>query len=60
MMGRLRVDFAGGYVSFDDSERDRAWEFYRERGIRIVRCSDVFDEGIVVDGAPIVIDLTVE
>lgn len=58
---RYRVDFAhGGYASYDESEKDRAWELYREQGIRIRRCKDIFDEGVTIEGPPIIEDNTRE
>jgi hypothetical protein len=57
-MGRWRVDTEYSSVSFDDSEEEKAWYFYRIHGIRMVKCSDLFDEGVVVAGAPIVKDLS--
>jgi hypothetical protein len=55
---RWRVDFEYGYISLDISEKEKAWELYRERGIRIRRCRDLFDDGVVVAGKPLVVDLT--
>lgn len=59
-MSRFRVDTKYWSASFDESEKDKAWEFYRseEKAIRIVLCEDIFDEGVVLDGAPIVQDFT--
>lgn len=55
---RYRVDLEGGYVSYDESEREKAFALYQERGIRIRRCRDIYDEGTVIDGLPIVEDNT--
>lgn len=60
---RLRVDFEhGGYASFAEEEQERAWEAYRSipGALRIRRCESIFDEGIVLDGSPIVVDLESE
>lgn len=57
---RYRVDFEYGYASYDASEYDRAYELYKERGIRIRQCKDLFDEGIVIEGAPLIEDRTRE
>lgn len=58
---RYRVDFEyGGYASYDCSEVEKAWEVYYERGIRIRKCNDIFDDGIVIDGKPIFEDHTSE
>lgn len=55
---RYRVDFQYGYISFDESDSERAFELFRDGGIRIRRCADIFDDGVVIDGSPIVKDLT--
>lgn len=57
---RYRVDFEYGYVSFGEQDVEKAWELYHERGIRIRRCRDIFDDGQLLAGAPIVEDRTVE
>ena len=55
---RYRVDFDSGYASYDESEYHKALELYADRGIRLRRCKDIYDEGIVIMGEPIVEDLT--
>ena len=65
---RYRVDFGmkqedgslveTGYASYDESEYARALKLYQDRGIRLRRCKDIHDEGVVIEGAPIVEDLT--
>ncbi len=58
-MRRLRVDLKWSTVSFAEVEEQKAWDlYYEEDGIRIVLCEDIFDEGTVLAGAPIVHDLT--
>jgi hypothetical protein len=57
---RLRVDLERGYVSYDESQSEKAWELFRERGIRIRKCKDVFDDGVVIEGKPIVVDMSVD
>jgi hypothetical protein len=55
---RYRVDFdnGSGYISLDGSEWDKALQLYQERGIRIRQCKDIYDEGVVIMGAPIIED----
>lgn len=56
---RYRVDFEnGGYASYDQCDKEKAWEIYHERGIRIRQCGDIFDDGIVVAGAALFEDYT--
>ncbi len=64
---RYRVDFGieqdgevveTGYASYDESEYDKALSLYQERGVRLRRCKDIHDEGVVIEGAPILEDLT--
>lgn len=57
---RYRVDFStgSGYISLDESEYDRAVELFKERGLRLRRCKDIHDEGVVIMGSPIFEDLT--
>lgn len=56
---RIRVDYEYGYASFDESERERAEQFYEEHnGIRMRLCRDLFDEGEVIRGRPLFEDHT--
>lgn len=56
---RYRVDLEhGGYISYDVGDYNKALEVYREEGIRIRQCEDIHDEGIVIEGEPIYVDLT--
>lgn len=59
---RYRVDFdnGSGYASYDASEYDRAYALYKERGIRLRQCKDIHDEGVVIEGSPILEDITRE
>jgi hypothetical protein len=59
-MTRWTVDFSHGYVSFDDEEKEKAFELYREdsSAIRIRKCRDIFDEGEVVEGMFVVEDIS--
>ena len=57
---RYRVDFENGYASYDSSEYYKALKLYEERGIRLRECKDLFDEGVVIMGAPIFEDLSGE
>lgn len=57
---RYRVDFEHGYASYDEKDKDRAFEIYREMGIRIRLCKDIHDEGTPIEGRPIFVDLTRE
>lgn len=50
---RIRVDTRFGYVSYDQKDVEKAYELYREQGIRIRFCKDIHDEGEVVDGLPL-------
>lgn len=55
---RYRVDFEGGYISFGQQDYDKALKFYKERGIRLLKCKDIFDEGTLIEGSPIFLDLS--
>lgn len=57
---RYRVDFENdsGYISLAEHEYSKAVELFKERGVRLRKCKDIHDEGIVIMGAPIVEDLT--
>lgn len=58
---RYRVDFEyGGYASYDESEYERALKLFQEQGVRLRRCRDIHDEGIVIAGPPIIEDITRE
>lgn len=58
---RYRVDFEhGGYASYDASEYERAVQLYREQGVRLRQCKDIYDEGTVIEGPPILEDMTRE
>lgn len=52
-MTRWRVDFSHGYVSFDEADKEKAYEIFETdpNAIRLRKCEDIFDEGIVVAGA---------
>jgi hypothetical protein len=49
---RYRVDTPYGYVSFDETDRDKAYELYELEGLRLVACLDIHDPGIVIEGVP--------
>jgi hypothetical protein len=64
---RWRVDTGIGdsYVSYSDDEKQKAWDLYEElttttsrKGVRIRKCRDIFDDGLVIKGPPIIRDLT--
>jgi len=57
---RYRVDFEGGYASFDEKQKGKAERLYKQCGIRMRLCEDLYDEGIVIKGRPIVLDLTLK
>ncbi len=60
-MARIRIDFRhGGYVSYDESERERAEEVYEQSGFRMRVCRDIHDEGVVVRGPAVFEDMTDE
>ena len=48
---RYRVDLDYGNISYDEKDYDKAMELYKERGIRILRCNDIFDDGTLLEGA---------
>lgn len=53
---RWRVDTRCGYASFDEAEEERARALYEDEGIRLRRCDNIFDEGVVVEGLPLGIE----
>lgn len=53
---RWRVDTKFGYISFAECDERKAFVYYQESGIRLRRCKDIFDEGVVVAGQPIIED----
>lgn len=55
---RYRVDLEYGYISYDESEYETALATFKERGIRIRKCEDIFDDGTVIEGKPIYLDLS--
>lgn len=60
-MIRYRVDFIHGYASFSEKEKHKAYEIYNDKSynaLRIRKCDDIFDEGVVVVGSPVYEDRT--
>ena len=58
MAKRWRIDTKyGGYVSLDVSQEDKAWELYYQMGVRLRKCDNIHDEGIVIAGLPLFLDL---
>lgn len=58
---RYRVDFEhGGYASYDATDHDKAYELFKERGIRFLQQKDIHDRGTLIEGAPIFEDNTRE
>lgn len=55
---RYRVDLRYGSASFDEKDLDKAHALYEREGIRLSVCSDLFDEGIVIDGLPLEVDVS--
>ena len=57
---RWRVDFQyGSYISLAYEEKEKAYQLYNEQGgIRLRLCRDIFDEGDLVEGPPIIQDLS--
>lgn len=56
---RFRVDMKYGYASFSTDDAEKAYALYEQEGIRIRLCKNIFDEGDVIEGLPIVQDLSV-
>lgn len=50
---RYRVDLEYGYISYDEKDKDKALALYEERGVRLRRCKDIFDDGLVIAGPPV-------
>lgn len=60
---RYRVDTEYGYISFDESDKKKAYDYYEDasnNAVRILKCEDIFDRGTVLNGAPLISDLTVQ
>jgi len=60
---RYRIDTNSGYISFDESQYKEACEFYEDpnnNAIRLLECKDIFDEGVVLRGNPVISDLTIK
>lgn len=53
---RWRVDTLFGWASFDEADWEKARQMYDESGIRLRRCEDLGDEGVVVAGLPLGVD----
>jgi hypothetical protein len=51
------VDLRHGYASFDETEEPRARKLFAAEGLRLRRCRDVFDNGEVIAGLPLSVDL---
>lgn len=59
---RYKVTTEFGYVSFDESDEEKMFEYYDEqislgREARIFRQVNVLDEGILIRGKPVFQDL---
>lgn len=57
---RYRVDFEHGWASYDEKDEDKARDLYKDRGIRLRICTDLHDEGTVIDGIPLYEDLSID
>lgn len=55
---RYRVDFKWGYISFSEEDKLKAIECYetRDDALRLVEQNDIFDEGTLLCGVPIIVD----
>lgn len=49
---RYRVDTAYGYISYGAQDYEKALQAFKDGGIRLRICRDIFDEGRVVAGLP--------
>lgn len=57
-MPRLKVELKYGYVSYDAQDEEKAWQLYKDQGVRIFLCDDIFDnDGVLLSGPPVVHDL---
>ena len=50
---RYRVDTRHGWASFDEVDFVKALEMYREEGVRLRKCVDLYDDGEVIEGLEI-------
>jgi hypothetical protein len=50
---RLRVDTKYGYVSYSMKDKEKAMEIFKNEGIRLRLCKNIFDDGYVVAGEPL-------
>ncbi len=46
---RYRVDLNYGYASYDETEKEKAFDLYDREGVRLLECDDLFDDdGFVI------------
>lgn len=57
---RWKVEFKyGSYISLAFEQKQEAYRLYREEGgIRLLLCKSIFDDGEVMEGPPVIKDLT--
>lgn len=46
-----------GYASFSEEDEDQARTLYAEEGFRLCLCVGFHDEGIVIEGLPLGVDI---
>ena len=49
---RYRVDLVTGYISYSAQDVIKALTLFKEQGLRLRICKDIFDEGRVIAGEP--------
>lgn len=56
---RYKIQTAFGYVSYDESDSEKAIELWNSEGIRFYVQQDVLDEGVLIWGPVEIIDLSI-
>ena len=49
---RVRVDTRYGYISYSIADQEKALEYFKNEGIRLRICKNIFDDGFVIAGLP--------
>ena len=53
-----RVDFKYGYIIYNNKEEAMEHFHSSSDSVRIRECSDAYDDGTVLEGQPIIVDLS--
>lgn len=54
---RYKVETKYGYASFDEKDKHKAMQLFEQEGVRLFKCKDIHDEGLLLQGPPVIEDL---